>query len=103
MANIIMLPKGQFTPLSKVTIEGLISAGINLVLVIASILFIFSFLFGCIKFIASGGNKDKLDVAKRQVFNSIIGIAIVFSTWAIINLISQFFGIDLLNFEIPVL
>lgn len=100
---IIILPQGQFTPLNQVTIEGLISAAINIILIVASILFVFSLITGGIKFILSLGKSDKFDEAKRQIVNALIGIVIVFAAWASMGLISQFFGIDLLNFEIPTL
>ena len=98
---ILILPKGQFTPLENVTAQGLINAAVNIILVVASILFVFSLLTGGIKMILSGGSKDKMDESKRQLSNSLIGIFIVFSAWAIMNLVSTFFGIDLLTFEIP--
>ncbi len=103
MEQIIILPKGQFTPLSEITLSGIISAFINLSLIFAAIIFVFSILTGGIKIILSGGNKEKLDESKRHLVNSLIGIVIVFSTWALLGLVSNFFGVDLLNFEIPTL
>jgi len=103
MDQIITLPKGQFTPLTNVSIQGLVNAAINITLIVASILFVFSLLIGGIKFIISGGDKERSENAKRQVVNALLGVFIVFSSWALINFISQFFGIDLLTFEIPTL
>src|SRR3989344_947088 len=103
MDQIITLPKGQFTPLTNVSIQGLVNAAINITLIGASILFVFSLLIGGIKFIISGGDKERSENAKRQVVNALLGVFIVFSSWALINFISQFFGIDLLTFEIPTL
>jgi cbb3-type cytochrome oxidase subunit 3 len=101
MSPIITLPKGQFTPLNDITISGLIGAAINISLIITSVLFLFSLLIGGIKFIISGGDKERADNAKRQLVNAIIGIFVVFTSWAFLNFVSQFFGIDLLSFEIP--
>ena len=98
-----ILPKGQFVPLTSVTITGLVSAAINITLIIASLLFVFNLLFGGIKLIISGGEKEKTENARRQIVNAFIGVFMVFSAWGILNLLSQFFGIDLLNFEIPTL
>src|SRR3989344_9171127 len=98
MDQIITLPKGQFTPLNAITIPGLISAAINLSLVIAALLFVINLILGGIKFIISGGDKERTDNAKRQLVNAILGIFIVFSSWAIINFLSEFFGIDLINY-----
>ena len=70
-------------------------------LIIASVvLFLFSFLLGGIKMIISGGDKEKMGVATRQIVNAIIGIVIVFSTWAIISFIEQFFGVKLTSLDI---
>jgi hypothetical protein len=103
MGSIITLPQGQFTPLNDITISGLISAAVNISLIIASVLFIFSFLIGGMKFILSGGDKERTDNARRQLVNALIGVFLVFCSWAIVGLVSQFFGIDLINFEIPTL
>ncbi len=101
--QIILLPKGQFKSLEYITIPGLINSFINITLMFASILFLFSLLFGGIKIILSSGSKDKLDQAKRQLINAFLGIFIVFSIYALMNILNQFYGIDLLTFEIPIL
>jgi len=99
----LILPTGQFTPLSSVTIQGLISAFVNLTLILAALLFFFSILTGGMKYILSSGNKDKVDTARRQLVNAFVGIIIVFTVFASLSFISEFFGIDLLTFEIPTL
>jgi len=103
MEQIVVLPRGQFTPLSSITIQGLISAAVNLILIVAAILFVFNLLTGGIKIILSGGAKDKADDARRHIVNALIGIFIVFAVYAAMNFISQFYGVDLLTFEIPTL
>lgn len=96
-----MMPQGQFTPLEEVTIQGLINAAVNIVLIVASILFVFSLLTGGIKMILSGGKGDRMDEAKRQLVNALLGIFIVFAAWAAMSFVSNFYGIDLMTFEIP--
>lgn len=102
-APIMMLPRGQFTPLEDVSLPGLINAAINLILVFAAVLFVFQILTGGIKIILSAGSRDKMDEAKRHLMNAFIGIFIVFSIYAAMTFVSQFYGIDLLTFEIPTL
>lgn len=102
-APILILPRGQFTPLEEVTIPGLINAAVNIILIVAAILFVFSLLSGGIKMIVSGGKGDKMDEARRQLVNALVGVFIIFSAWGIMNFISTFYGIDLLTFEIPTL
>ena len=98
-----MLPRGQFTPLENVTLPGLVNAAINLILVVAALLFVFSILTGGIKIILTGGRGDKMDEAKRHLTNAFVGIFIVFSIYAAMSLVSAFYGVDLLTFEIPTL
>ena len=102
-APILMLPRGQFTPLEEVSMPGLVNAAVNLILVVAAILFVFSILIGGIKIILSGGRGDKMDEAKRHLVNAFIGIFIVFSIYAAMSLVSTFYGVNLLTFEIPTL
>jgi lipoprotein signal peptidase len=102
-APILVLPQGQFTPLEEVTIPGLINAAIIITLIVAAVLFVFSLLAGGIKMILSGGKGDKVDEAKRQLVNALVGVFIVFSAWAAMNFLSTFYGVNLLTFEIPTL
>jgi len=94
-------PPPEFRNLRNVSIPKLIPAFINLVLIAAVVLFVFSLLLGGLKFILTGGDKEKTAEAGRQVLNAILGIVIVFSSWAIISLIEQFFGIELTTLEFP--
>ena len=99
--GILLIPEGQFAPLSEITFEAMISSAVNLVLIVASILFVFNFLIGGIKFMLSGGNKEKLDSAKGQLMNAILGIIIIFSSWAVLGYVGDFFGVDFTTFQIP--
>lgn len=103
LLSLNLLPQGQFVELRNVSISGLISAFINIFLIVAALLFVFTLLLGGVKLILSGGAKEKTEEARRQIVNAFLGIFLVFSSWAIIGLVSEFFGIDLVNFEIPTL
>ena len=103
MQPLDLLPRGQFTPLNEISISGIIAAFVHIVLIVASLLFVFNILFGGIKLIISGGNREKSEESRRQIVNAFLGVFIVFITWAILGFLSQFFGIDLLSFEIPTL
>ena len=94
-------PPPEFRNLRNLTIPGMLPSFINLVIIMAVVLFLFSLLLGGLKFIVSGGNKESTEVAGRQVLNAIIGIIIVFSTWAVLSLIEQFFGVELTTLQFP--
>jgi uncharacterized membrane protein len=78
--------------------KNFIPAAINLAFVIAAIIFLFMLIFGAIQWISSGGDKQALENAKGRITNALIGIVILFALFAIVNLISNFFGgIPILN------
>lgn len=97
----LLRPTGQFENLLDVSAGGLVSGGVSLLLIITILVFFFMLTFGGIKYIISGGNKEKTDAATRQIKNAFIGLFIVFSSWAAIQIISVFYGVDLLQIEIP--
>lgn len=96
-----IFPGDQFFNLRIITIAQLISSFVVILLILTSILFVFSLLIAGIRWILSGGNKELLERAKSQIVNALIGLLIVFSAWATLNLISYFFGIELISFAIP--
>src|SRR3989338_5048989 len=100
-AQINLTPRGQFTTLNSITIGNIISAIIILVLIVAALVFFFMLVWGGIKYITSGGDKAKTEAARSQITAALIGLVIVFAAWAIINLVNLFFGINILNLNIP--
>ena len=101
LAQIDLVPTGQFANLGTITIAGLVSAAVILILVIAALVFFFMLIFGGIKYITSGGDKAQTEAARGTITAALIGLVIVFSAWAIITLINAFFGIDILSLDIP--
>ena len=101
LAQIDLVPTGQFSNLGSITITGLVSAAVVLILVIAALVFFFMLIFGGIKYITSGGDKAQTEAARGTITAALIGLVIVFSAWAIITLINTFFAIDILSLEIP--
>ena len=99
--TINIAPGGQFNNLNNITIGSVISAIIIMVLVIAAIVFFFMLVLGGIKWITSGGDKAQTEAARNQITAALIGLVIVFAAWAIVNLVSTFFGIDIFSFNIP--
>ena len=94
-------PGGQFNGLNNITIANIISAIIILVLIIAALIFFFMLVWGGIRYITSGGDKAQTEAARGQITAALIGLVIVFAAWAIINLVNLFFGINILQLNIP--
>lgn len=80
--------------------QKLIPALIGLGFVIGMIIFFFVMLLGAIQWITSGGDKAALDAAKGKITNAIIGLVVLFSILAIVQLIEAFFGINILTIDI---
>ena len=83
--------------------QKLISLALNLLFIGGAIIFVFVFLVGGIRWITAVGDKAGVESAQKMVTNALIGLAILFSVFAIISLIKLLFGIDIMKFQIPTL
>jgi hypothetical protein len=72
----------------------LISNAAGVALIIAAILVFVFLVWGGIQWITSGGDKGKTEEARNRITAALVGLAIVAAAWAIIQLVSYFFGID---------
>jgi len=72
---------------------------IGMSLVIGIIIFLFIMLIGAIQWITSGGDKAALEGARGKITNAIIGIIILFSVFAILKIVEDFFGINILTID----
>jgi hypothetical protein len=99
--TISLEPTGEFYKLGELTIGGIVSAAIRLVLIIAALAFFFILVIGGIRWIASGGDKANTETARNQITAALVGLVIVFAAWAILQLIKAFFGVDILELTLP--
>jgi len=81
----------------------LISSLVTLSLIIGSLVFFFLMITGAIAWITSGGDKTKLESARSKLTNALTGFVILLVTFAIVKLIENFFGIDILVLDIGAL
>jgi len=101
LAQIDLNAPGQFSALGGITLAGIVSALVTMVLIVAALVFFFMLILGGIKWISSGGDKSQTESARNQITAALIGLVIVFAAWAIIELINAFFGINILSLTIP--
>ena len=87
----------SFKSLENLTVPGILSGAISLVLIVVAIVFFFILVIGGLKWVTSGGDEKKVGAARAQITNALIGLAIVFAAWAIMKLIGTIFGIDILG------
>lgn len=91
--------------LSALTVGGLVSGIIRVMIIVAAIAFFIWLVLGGIRWIISGGDKSRTEAARDQITAALIGLVIVFAAFAIAQLIKILFGVDLfdLRFEqIPI-
>lgn len=105
-ANSINLQQGAtgLGFIGDLTVGGIISGLIKVLVIVAAVLFFFWLVLGGIKWITSGGDKNKTEEARQQITAALVGLVVVFSAWAIAQLIKVLFGVDLFGLtvtEIP--
>ncbi len=83
--------------------QRLLPSLITLGLVIGAVVFFFMLLWGAIGWITSGGDKAVLESARGRITNAIIGLVIMFALFAIVKVIEQFFGTNILTLDIGIL
>lgn len=98
-----LLPPALQSGLGIDYFQKLIPALISLIFVIGTLIFFFMLLIGGVQWITSGGDKAGVESARGRITSALIGLVILFSTFAIAKLIETFFGISILTLDIDVL
>ncbi len=76
-----------------------ISSTVGLMTIIAIIWFVFSFITGAIGILASGGDKNALESAKKKITTGIVGLVVTITAIFIIKLIGALIGINVLDIQ----
>ena len=79
----------------------LLSAGLQIALIVAAILTFAYLIWGGIQWITSGGDKAAYEAARGRITAALVGLGIVAAAWALMKLIGYFFGVDVFSFQIP--
>ena len=90
-----------FSGLYELTIQGMISGAVKLVMIVAALVFFFLLIVGGIQFMTSGGDKAATETARGRITAALIGLVIVFSAWAIATLLQALFGVNIFELTIP--
>jgi len=94
-------PGNEFRTLRGMTVPSVLSGIIRLLLVIAALVFFIMLVIGGIQWIMSGGDKAASENARKRITSALVGLAIVFSAWAIAQLITTLFGVNILSINFP--
>lgn len=75
----------------------LISALVGTLLIISALLAFFFLILGGIQWITSGGDKAGMEAARNKITHAIVGLIIVGAAWAIMLLVQNFLGINVIG------
>jgi len=88
---------GTDLPGATSAIERLISNVLVVLTIVASIAFVLYFLIGGLNWIIAGGDKGKIETAKRMMTNGAVGMIVIAVSYAITYIVGTTIGIDILN------
>ncbi len=77
--------------------QGLVTWGMTVIMIGASLLCLFLLIMGGIQWITSGGDKSGIEGARKRIIYALIGLVIIFSSYFIINFVGDFFNLNLLG------
>lgn len=78
------------------TITGAVSSIIGFLTIAGGIWFMFQMFFGGYEWINSGGDTKKLTSARERITHGFFGLTIIVGSWALLAVVGQFFGYDIL-------
>jgi hypothetical protein len=94
----------DFSRLCQVNANSLpriISTVVTVLLIAAVLIALFFLIWGGIRWITSGGDKGKVDEARKHIVAAIIGLIIAFLAYFILQVVLGFFGIGLGDLALP--
>jgi hypothetical protein len=100
-------PAGRGTPIAAnagESLRNLINSTITILFTIGGIGFTIMIVWGSVNWILSGGDKEKIAGARKQITTAIIGLALLSVTFLVMLVAGQILGISSLHtgvFEIP--
>jgi UDP-N-acetylmuramyl pentapeptide phosphotransferase/UDP-N-acetylglucosamine-1-phosphate transferase len=81
-------------------IQDLIPRMVGLAFLVGVLVFFFIMITGAIQWITSGGDKAGIESARGKITNAIVGVVILLSLFALLKVIEDFFGINILALDI---
>ncbi len=91
----------KWDKVTEITAQGFLVFAINGILIVAGIVAFFFLLIGGVQWILAGGDKEGTEKARKKITSALVGLAIVFSAYALAFLVEAVFKISILTFTIP--
>ena len=80
--------------------QDLVPRMVGLAFLVGVLIFFFIMITGAIQWITSGGDKAAVEGARGKITNAIVGVVILLSLFALLKIIEDFFGINILALDI---
>lgn len=95
----ILPPETVTSGFSITNLGEFIGAILTLIFIIAGVLVFVYIVWGGIQWLTSGGDSGKAEEARNRITAALIGLAIIAIAYALVRLISYFFGITIVGDE----
>lgn len=86
-----------YDPLKTYTPSQFLRTVLNIMLGIAGVISFIFLLWGGLQWIMAGGDKEGTEKARKKITAALIGLAIVFSAYALLYILRALFNIDLIQ------
>jgi hypothetical protein len=90
----------RFAGLNNIRPSNFVSAIINIFLGAAGVIAFIFLLWGGLQWILAGGDKEGTEKARKKITSALIGLAIVFSAYALLFIVRALFGIDVISLNL---
>jgi len=90
----------RFAPLLAYTPAMFLRTLLNILLGAAGVVSFIFLLWGGLQWIMAGGDKEGTEKARKKITAALIGLAIVFSAYALLYILRVLFNIDLIQIDI---
>lgn len=97
-------PQDQFANLCRFSTGGIgriVQTVVTILLIAAVLIALFYLIWGGIRWITSGGDKGKVEEARKHIVAAIIGLIVAFLAYFILQIVLGFFGLTLTTFVLP--
>lgn len=97
-------PDSQFATLCNFSTGGIgriVQTIVTILLIAAVLIALFYLIWGGIRWITSGGDKGKVEEARKHIVAAIIGLIVAFLAYFILQIVLGFFGLTLGTFRLP--
>jgi hypothetical protein len=95
------LKNPDFDGLADIRAQGVLVFIINGILMLSGLIAFLFLLWGGVQWILAGGDKEGTEKARKRITSALVGLAIVFSAYAIAFLVNAVFDVNILEFTIP--